>query len=180
MKKIFFIFIGIFLLYSKSPNAEIRFYFSPSPDCENQIIRHINNTKSTLDIVIYSLTNERIVNAIEEAAKRGVQIRILADRTQAGSKWSKVIALYNNGINIRVNSKHKTQHNKLAVFDNEVIVNGSYNWTRNTTANNSENCAFITDEPESVKTVVNEINRLWALNTKEKSDKWFAKRRRKL
>lgn len=169
------IFFSVWLWPITFSHAKINFYFTPSTDCEKHIIKYIDQSQSSLDIVIYSLSNEQIVQAIENAYKRGVEIRILTDRMQAGGRRSKVKHLYNLGIDIRVNSKHKIQHNKLAVFDNATIVTGSYNWTENASKYNSENCGFITDEPEAVKQITKEINHLWEINSKEKSDKWFNK-----
>lgn len=175
MVKLLCFFLSFILLWTNICYAKINFYFTPSTDCEKHIIKYIDQSQSSLDIVIYSLSNEQIVQAIENAYKRGVEIRILTDRVQAGGRQSKVKHLYNLGIDIRVNSKHKIQHNKLAVFDNAIIVTGSYNWTENASKYNSENCGFITDEPEAVKQITKEINHLWEINSKEKSDKWFNK-----
>lgn len=63
--------------------ASSEVYFSPQGGCEERVVHLINETKSTLDVAIYSLNNEKIVHALMDAKKRGVAIRVLLDRVQA-------------------------------------------------------------------------------------------------
>lgn len=148
-------------------------YFSPSLKCENNIVKLIDNAQERIDAAVYAINNKDIVNAIKKAHKRGVKIRILTDRLQASNKSSKVKELYGFGVNIRVHSKHKIEHNKFAVFDGKKAVSGSYNWTEPASTKNSENCIFFIKNKEIVKDYQNRFDYLWKINTKQKSDSWF-------
>ena len=122
-------------------NNEIKIFFTPSPDCENNIIERINQSNK-IDVVVYSITNPNITNAIIAAYKRGADIRIITDRTQSKGKKSLVGTIKKAGIPVLTNKKHKIEHNKFAVFDDVGVVSGSYNWTTNAIMYNSENCLF--------------------------------------
>jgi len=148
-------------------------YFSPSLKCENNIVKLINNTQESIDAAVYAINNKDIVNAIKKAHKRGIKIRILTDRLQAANKSSKVKELYGFGVNIRVHSKHKIEHNKFAIFDGKKAVSGSYNWTEPASTKNSENCIFFIKNKDIVKDYQNRFDYLWKINTKQKSDSWF-------
>lgn len=104
-----------------------------------------DNKAKKIDIAVYSINNDNIVEAVLKAHENGTKIHIVTDRTQAKGKWSKVNNIKDSGIPLRINRKHKIEHNKFAVFDNEVVVTGSYNWTNPATSKDSENCIFITD-----------------------------------
>lgn len=117
-------------------------YFAPGVQCENRIVEEITKAQD-IDIAIYSLTSPRISNALIGASKRGADIRIVADRGMAGNKYSQIDELADAGIPVRKSRKHKIEHNKFAVFDGNRIVTGSYNWTKNATNSNSENCIFL-------------------------------------
>lgn len=119
----------------------IRIYFTPGPDCENNIITEINKAKK-MDIAVYSITNQNIVDAILSAKDHGAKIRIITDRLMAKNRSSLVEELSDAGIPVLTNVKHKIEHNKFAVFGGRVVVTGSYNWTNNATKSNSENCLF--------------------------------------
>lgn len=117
-------------------------YFTPGPDCENNIIREIDRAKK-IDIAVYSITNKYIANSIIAAHNRGATVRIITDHTMARGTGSMVPDFVAAGIPLRNNRKHKIEHNKFAIFDGTRIVTGSYNWTTSATHNNSENCIFL-------------------------------------
>lgn len=164
------------MCFSFSAYAETDIYFSPSQKCENSIIKLINQAKENIDVAVYSINNNNIVEALKKAYDKGVKIRILTDRTQASSKHSKAIELYKYGINTRVHSKYKIEHNKFAVFDGKVASSGSYNWTNPATSKNSENCIFFIKNKKAVGEYQNRFDYLWQINTKRKSDEWFNKK----
>lgn len=140
----------------------VRVYFTPSTDCENNIIAEINNAKK-IDIAVYSITNQNIVDAIIEAKERGAKIRIITDRLQSKGKFSLVNELESAGIPVITNVGHKIMHNKFAIFDGKRIESGSYNWTENATESNAENCTFFEQEN---KTFSKQFEYLWDLYQK--------------
>ena len=157
-------------------NVSAKTFFTPSLECEREIIKSILKTKHTLDIAIYSITNEQIVEAIIEANNRGVKVRILTDYVQAKGKHSKALYLKQSGVKIRLNSKHKIEHNKFAIFDKKIVETGSYNYTHNATKNNSENCTFLKQKTD-IQKYQRRFNWLWKENSVEKSEKRFEKMR---
>lgn len=92
-------------------------YFTPGTDCEDHIIAEINHAK-TIDIAVYAITNERIVNAIISAHNRGAKIRIITDRTMSRNQTSRIGELVSAGIPVMTHRQHKIEHNKFAIFDN--------------------------------------------------------------
>ena len=138
-------------------NNDIEIFFTPGPDCENNIIKRINKSYK-VDIAVYSITNPKITNAIIAAYNRGADIRIITDRTQSKGKKSLVGIIKKAGIPVLTNRKHKIEHNKFAVFDDYVVVSGSYNWTTSATQYNSENCVFF-EQPNQEYS--NQFDRLW-------------------
>ena len=170
--KIFIFFIYL-CLHIKYVSALEYVFFSPSPKCEDEIIRLINQSQTKIDIAVYAINNDNIVKALKEAYNRGIKIRILTDRLQAANKNSKVKELHALGFDIKVHSKYKIEHNKFAVFDNKYVSSGSYNWTNPATSKNSENCIFFEDNPNIIQSYQRHFDELWLLNTQSKSDKWF-------
>ena len=172
MKHILFFLV---LFSSVSAFAETEVFFSPSKKCENGLIGLIEGSKDSVDVAVYSINNTNLVDALKKAYKRGVKIRILTDRVQAAGQSSRVKDLYDAGLNVRVHSKHKIEHNKFAIFDGKKASTGSYNWTNPATEKNSENCVFFTDNHEVVEDYKNRFDYLWRINTKKASDEWFEK-----
>ena len=126
---------------NKILDNDIKIFFTPGIECENNIIDRINKSNK-IDIAVYSITNPDITHAIIVAYKRGADIRVITDRTQSKGKNSLVDTIKKSGIPTLTNKKHKIEHNKFAVFDDNYVVSGSYNWTTNASMYNSENCIF--------------------------------------
>jgi phosphatidylserine/phosphatidylglycerophosphate/cardiolipin synthase-like enzyme len=137
-------------------------------------VKAIFDSKNEVVASVYSINNKRISEALIAAHKRGIKIRILTDRTQASSRSSLALDLIKAGVNLRVHSKYKIEHNKFGVFDNKLAVNGSYNWTRPATEENSENCAIL-PEANAVTAFKKRFEELWQLNTETKSKNAIAK-----
>lgn len=154
-------------------SAEV--YFSPSADCEEKIIDRINKTQKKLYIAVYSLTSVPLTNAILNAHQRGIDVKILTDRTQAGTKNSKVRFLNQKGLNIKVHSRHNIMHDKIAIFDEQTFLTGSYNWSTKARRSNVDNCLFISGEPNVNKAVLAEFEKLWHENSLEKHKIWIRK-----
>ena len=66
-----FIF-GLVLILSCSFMAKAKniAYFSPRGKCEKNIVDKINATTKTLDVAVYSINNDKIVEALVNAKKR--------------------------------------------------------------------------------------------------------------
>lgn len=177
MKKNFLLLLTflIWVSFSAFAKEDTQVFFSPSLKCENNIVEQINNSTSSIDAAVYAINNEEIVKALKQAYDRGVKIRILTDKLQAANKSSKVTDLYRYGINIRVNSKFRIEHNKFAIFDNKVVSSGSYNWTNPASHKNSENCIFFIDETKVLTEYSERFDYLWRINTKKKSEEFFKK-----
>ena len=139
-------------------------YFTPSLACEKQIISYIDSSKEKIDAAIYAINNDAIVDALIRAHKRGIKIRILTDRTQAGQKSSKVSTLEEAGIPLKRHSKFRIQHDKFAIFDGKKAVTGSYNWTNSASRKNAENCLFFKRLNKTVKEYDKRFDKLWQLN----------------
>ena len=137
-------------------------FFTPGPDCENNIISRLNNAKKTVDIAVFSITNNNIADAILAAHKRGVKVRIITDVEQSKWRTSLVDELMDAGIPVRMNSElvYGAQHDKFAIFDGKEMTTGSFNWTNSATKNNCENCLFL-QEKQSCSQYLKRYEDLW-------------------
>lgn len=169
--------IFLFLLSRSLFATEV--YFSPSTDCEDRIVKAINESKTEVVASVYSINNKKIVEALYNAKKRNVKVRVLTDRVQASQKSSLVFAMIESGLDVKVHSKYKIEHNKFGVYDGKLISTGSFNWTGPAARSNSENCIFLNDAPIIAK-YKERFEFLWQKNTQDGSNAYLAKLQRKL
>ena len=114
-------------------------WFSPHPDCPQRIRTLLAQAKRTVEICVFTITDDRLTSAILEAHGRSVRVRIITDNDKAADLGSDADRFLQAGVELRVDRSEYHMHHKFAVFDNAVLLNGSYNWTRSAAANNEEN-----------------------------------------
>ncbi|KAI9320018.1 hypothetical protein BX666DRAFT_2132141 [Dichotomocladium elegans] len=140
-----------------------RSYFFPGKESFNAFLSVLGSAKITLDVCIYSLTDDTTADCLIAAKKRGVDIRIITDDAQAASKYADATRLQRDyGIPYKDDNSPSYMHNKFAVIDGKVLINGSFNWSRNARFKNRENI-MITNIPEAVKQFQDEFEKLWKL-----------------
>jgi len=149
-----------FFSRSKSSQALNHAFFSPGDSCLQAIQAGIDGATSSLKICVFTISDDRITQAILQARRRGVQVRILTDNEKLFDKGSDIRQLAAAGIPVRVDESPNHMHHKFAVFDNKILLTGSYNWTRSAALYNHENL-LVTDQPNLVKDFCGEFDRLW-------------------
>jgi phosphatidylserine/phosphatidylglycerophosphate/cardiolipin synthase-like enzyme len=110
------------------------------------ILRLIYETDKTIDIQMYILSDQDVIEALERAEDRGVEVRIILDPSRRYN-LKYIDELRREGVEIKwypVN-KPALMHRKLAIFDREKILLGSANWSRNGLTNNKEITVLIDD-----------------------------------
>lgn len=142
---------------TESTNPEV--FFCPEDQCENRIISIIQNADDSIDVAMYSFTAPKITDALIQAQQRGVGTRIVLDYLQSTSKYSQKDSL-SSKIPVRVMRPGKTMHNKFVIVDNQLVVTGSYNFTKNGNGKNYENFILIFDE-ETISLYKDEFFELW-------------------
>lgn len=147
--------------FSKSTASVNQAYFSPGETCLNAIISHITKAKNNLAICVFTISDDRITQAIKQAHGRGVKVKVLTDNEKLFDKGSDIRELAQYGIAIRIDDTSNHMHHKFALIDNQIVLTGSYNWTRSAARYNHENLV-VTNEPKLVADFSREFDRLWS------------------
>lgn len=154
------LFVSCVFFATASPASEV--YFSPNGHVRQRLVRAIEESRKTIDIAVYNFTAFELAEALYAAQARGVRIRVLVDREMAETGGSGVRGLRLNGIPVRSLGvpEQSLMHNKFAVFDERLVVTGSYNWTNSAEHANYENLVVL-EEPALVARFHQEFHRLW-------------------
>ena len=121
-------------------------YFSPDDDCPRQLIRLLGRTRRKLDICVFTITDNRVSDAIVDAQQRKVQVRIISDDDKAHDAGSDIGRFKRLGIPVRSDRETSHMHHKFALLDNQQLLTGSYNWTRGAAEYNEENIILTNDD----------------------------------
>jgi phosphatidylserine/phosphatidylglycerophosphate/cardiolipin synthase-like enzyme len=135
-------------------------HFSPGEACRDRIRSLLDGARKSADICVFTITDDRISERIVAAHKRGVAVRIITDNDKSEDTGSDARALERGGVPLRVDQSEHHMHHKYAVFDAQVLVTGSYNWTRSAALYNRENLV-VTREARLVDTFQRDFDALW-------------------
>jgi len=148
---------------SKTASNKIEWAFTKADQKpENLLISVINGAQTQLDVAIYSLTHPDIVAAIKEAKKRGVNVRLITDKQQAGgqSQTEALKILGSAGVPTKINSHSGLMHLKMVVADKKIATTGSFNFSKAASTTNDEILMVLRDETVA-KSFAAEFERMW-------------------
>ncbi|MEO0896753.1 MAG: phospholipase D-like domain-containing protein [Bacteroidota bacterium] len=150
------------LLPDGAPKFKHEVYFSPGDDCINAILRCFKNVKRSADVCVFTISDNRIARAMDDARQRGIEVRVISDNDKTFDKGSDVIDLAARGMSIKLDKTQNHMHHKFAIFDQSSVLTGSYNWTRSAANYNEENI-LVTNDPEIVLPYRKEFEKLWKI-----------------
>ena len=134
--------------------------FAPGNGCRDMVIRHLRAARRTLDICVFTITDDRLREQILNAKVIGVQVRIITDDDKSRDHGSDISWLRSRDIPVRFDDHPKHMHHKFAVVDQQVLLAGSFNWTRGGSKNHENMIA--TSDAALVDAFGDEFNKLWA------------------
>jgi phosphatidylserine/phosphatidylglycerophosphate/cardiolipin synthase-like enzyme len=161
-------------------------HYSPAENLEALDAAMFRNSRSSIDMCAYSLTDHALVQALRSAAQRGVRIRIYLDQIQTrgelgherrrvsdvdgGSYEGEASTLTNmealrtlaNTPNVTVKVKHSTtlMHLKSYLVDSTVLRSGSANYSP-TGEKRQDNDLSFTRDTQSVKAFSTNFEEIW-------------------
>ncbi len=91
----------------------------------------------------YEFTSAPIAQALVDARKRGVDVRAILDRSKEHEGYSEEKFLKQEGVPVMIDAAHNIAHNKIIVIDNEIVITGSFNFTKAAEEHNAENLVII-------------------------------------
>ncbi len=130
-------------------------YFSPKGGCTEAVVKELGTAKKTVLVQAYSFTSAPIAKALVDAHKRGVDIRVILDKSQRTAKYSSADFVAHAGIPTFIDAKHSIAHNKIIVIDGATVLTGSFNFTKAAEEKNAENLLVIRDKAVAEKYTAN-------------------------
>lgn len=125
-----------------------------------QLLCCLSSARRQVDVAVYCITGKELVSVLVELHQVGVIIRVITDNEQLEQTASQIGYLRAEGIQVRHDYKSFYMHHKFAIIDGEVLLNGSFNWTKNAIMGNNEN-VIITNQKDVIQAYQSEYEKLW-------------------
>lgn len=138
----------------------VELYFLP--DDKNASVRIkdlIRGAKKTIQIAMFTWTRHDFAKEIIAASLRGVQVEVALDNSSSKGSSSEIFELLNKStVSIKLNKGPELLHHKFLYIDQNILVNGSANWTRNA-FNVNDDCFVVLHDLNPVQK--QEMDNLW-------------------
>jgi phosphatidylserine/phosphatidylglycerophosphate/cardiolipin synthase-like enzyme len=130
--------------------------FTPRENCTALIVESLHSAEKSIYVQAYSFTSTAIMRALVDAARRGVDVKVLLDKTQFDNKFYTSGRFFqNNHIPVWVDDKPAIAHNKVIIIDDSTVITGSFNFTKAAQYKNAENLLIIKNNEIAAKYTAN-------------------------
>lgn len=125
-------------------NYLVEVYFSPDDQVSEHIIQLIKNAQESIYFMAYSFTANNLGDAIIERSNAGIKIYGIMDGGQVDSNiGTEFDPFLIAGINVFRAENEGLMHHKVMIIDRNIVITGSYNFSKNAEDTNDENVIVI-------------------------------------
>ena len=135
--------------------------FSAREDCSSLILSLINRARKSIHVMVYSFTLDGLGEALISAKEKGLDVKVVIEEENAYVRGSEYEKLKKAGVDVRLDSNKALMHHKVMIVDGEIVVTGSYNWTKSAEEENDENLVVIYGEGLA-RRYEEEFERIWS------------------
>lgn len=127
------------------PTAHYQVCFTPYQNCSQRIITAIGQARAHIHVQAYSFTSKPIIEALQKAQGRGVQVRLILDKLHEDQP-ELARRLVRHRMAVWIDHPTGIAHNKLIIIDHNQVITGSFNFTHAAQHRNVENVLIIRDQ----------------------------------
>lgn len=135
--------------------------FSPDQGSLALVIKSINAAHKSIHVAAYSFTSKPIAEALLNASKRGVDVKVVADQKSNSGKYSATTYLANNHVAVKLDGNYAIFHHKFMVIDGVNLETGSFNYSAAAANKNAENVLVLWNVPQIAQQYDNQWSKLW-------------------
>jgi len=125
------------------PDGTLDYYFSPKDKSNALIVAAIAKAQTQVRFMAFSYTDDAIGQAMIAAHERGVSVAGVMERQNVRGTGSEFAILADGGVDILADGNCYIMHHKTMIIDDDVVITGSYNFTKSAEQSNDENLLII-------------------------------------
>jgi phosphatidylserine/phosphatidylglycerophosphate/cardiolipin synthase-like enzyme len=99
---------------------------SEPQDCTAAVVAAIGDATSEILVQAYSFSSASILRALAEGKQRGIDVRIILDRSNDTRRHTGATILAHEGIPILIDDAVTIAHNKVVIVDRKTVITGSF------------------------------------------------------
>ncbi len=126
--------------------TQVEVYFSPDDGVTRQMVELVSSAAESVYFLAYSFTSDDLAEALLERHQAGVEVAGVMETRQVesntGSDYERFRA---EGIDVRLDGNPDNMHHKVLIIDGQIVVTGSFNFSRSAEERNDENTLVVYD-----------------------------------
>lgn len=136
--------------------------FSHVPNSLSRLYEFLSSSKQTVDVCVFLICCKELAEILTGLHKQNIRVRIICDDEQVDISGSQIWTLRQEGISVRTDSSSFLMHHKFIIIDRKLLLNGSFNWTRQAISGNQENLMALSNK-RIVSLYRGEFEKLWEM-----------------
>lgn len=121
--------------------VRVETYFSPQDKVTDQLVAFVQGAKQQVHYMIFTFTDESLANAL--IARSWAWLKVEGVIENRGASQGVLPALFCARLPVRLDGNRYTMHHKVLIIDNEIVITGSFNFTRAAGEANDDNVLVI-------------------------------------
>lgn len=136
----------------KEENTFLEVYFCQVEDCNSYLMELINNSNNSVHCALFDLDLNDTIKLFGSKSK-SIDVKLVIDNENDNNPIK--------GPGVRFDTSSQFSHNKFCIFDNEIVLTGSFNPTDRGNNKNDNNIVIIGGSNYIVENYNYEFNELW-------------------
>jgi len=136
--------------------------FSPDDGVAHRIVQLLSQARSSIEFMAFAFTSEELAEAMLDRSRSGVAVRGVFEASQVAGGASQFSRLRDAGLDVRLDGNPRNLHHKVILIDGQIVITGSYNFSRSAEIRNDEN-VLIMHNPELAQAYRAEFERVMGL-----------------
>ncbi|MGQ9628842.1 MAG: phospholipase D-like domain-containing protein [bacterium] len=124
--------------------TEVESYFAPDDGVGDKIIEELRKAKHSIRFMAFSFTHDGIGDVVIDKYKAGVKVQGVFEERGTGTQFSEYNRMKRAGMDVRLDGNPLgILHHKVFIIDDEVVITGSFNFSKSADKDNDENILII-------------------------------------
>lgn len=155
-------FVLLLSLCAPAGAATLEIHYAPNENLEAIDVATLESAGVSIDMAAYVLSDAAVVEALGDAADRGVAVRLYLDRAEYEAHAGALADLVARpGVTVRVKPAGALMHLKAYAVDRLRLRTGSGNFSRSGLSA-QDNDLLVTDDPRAVALFERDFERIFA------------------
>ncbi len=130
-------------LITLADGTKIENYFSTHDRPAQHVIEVLKKANKSIHFLAFSFTHDEMGKVMLDKANAGVDVQGVFEKSQSSNDHSEYNRMKKVGLKVYQDGNSRNMHHKVIVIDSEIVVCGSFNFSKSADESNDENLLII-------------------------------------